>query len=306
MATEEEWSPDLDHVREVDEALADWQQGDVLKNENASFVVLTDGQRPLTPAAANALSVAGDSDTPIIAEEVAEAFVITSQTCDIVESSKAIPRITLSPLIRLSTDDASIAGAGWIPRFAPVPGYAPNAFADLGHSMSIEKAVVVSWERTRGLRTDEEMRRFQRTAERNIGRFAFPDDLKPAVDSLRERIRDKRGKESFEGKALDAVEEIRMVAIPNWNASDIEVDIYFLSESQEAWEAAEAWVTAQDPKSLKGQVTTWDGLRVAWEKRCKPYGVIRNVRVVVDVMEEFNGRTYIDSDPMDLGGMSPL
>lgn len=303
MSTEK-WEADPDQIQEINSVLIGWQQGDVLQSDEAALVVVADVHRPLTEVAADAASeVGGSGDRLMLVEEEVEGLVITSQTCDVIETCVTTPELTLSPIVRLAGEKAAVAAAGWVPRYAPVPGVGDDAFADLGRSTTLQKGALTSWKQTRGLRSDEETRTFQRIAGRNVGRFAFPDDMKPATDALRMRLRKKRDKDSFEGRALNMVEEIRMLATPDWSASDIDVDIYFLGSTRGEMAALEEAEKEKTPQ--KGQVSDWEALRVEWQNRCSPYGVIKTLRVQILGLDEFDARSYVDSDAMDLGGMSP-
>lgn len=260
----EEWAPDPDQILEVDAALSEWRQGDVLRSADASQLIVADGSRPLTlPAADAAAEVGTEEEGLVLVQENVEAFVITSQTCEVVQSCANEPELLVSPLVRLPDGIVAEAAAGWRPRYAPVPGEGANAFADLGKTMTLQKAAVTSWDRTEGLRSDVEIRRFQGIAERRVGRFAFPNDLTPATDELYTRLRKKRGNDSFEGRAIVLVEEIRLLGIPDWASSSIEVDIYFLVSTEAAMRELEEHQASLKPQ--KGQIDTWEGCRAEWE-----------------------------------------
>lgn len=59
--------------------------------------------------------------------------------------------------------------------------------------MTVEKAVVASWTRTDGCRTDEQRRAFATALSRKRARFAFPDDFVAAARQLQDRLADKHG-----------------------------------------------------------------------------------------------------------------
>jgi hypothetical protein len=289
----EPWRPDDDVVQSVRPELDSWRQGDVIKTDNLSSVVLVRSDQPLTQASAETAPGDGTSEMLINEEEV-EALVVTSQTCDVVDDPRHFPHITLSPLVRLENPNhADEARRGYRPRYAPVPGEGDDAFADLARVTTIEKPLLVGVEHEPGLRTDQEIRHFQRIVQRHYGRFAFPDDLNPALTALRDRLRDKKGKDSFEGHAIDAVDEIRLAALPDWTAPSLEVDMYVLLKSREAM------------TEISEDAEEWENQRQAWEDRCVPQGCIRSIRVLLIPLDELDARSYLDSDQWDLGGMSP-
>jgi hypothetical protein len=179
-----------------------------------------------------------------------------------------------------------------VPRYPPVPGAGDDAFADLALSTTIEKAVLCGISRTTGLRDDDEIRHFQRITRRHYGRFAFPEAMSPALQLLRVRLRDKKDKNSFEGHALQLVEEIRLLPTPNWAGDSIEVDLFFMLTSRDAMNALE-------PDAAK-----WEAQRAEWEKRCIPTDAIKGIRLILVPFAELDAETYAASDPWDLGGMS--
>ncbi len=296
----EEWSVDESLVKKVDEVLSEWRQGDVLRSPDISMLTLAHVEWPLTPAAAEAAERVGgeDGSDVVLVENEIEALVIVSQTCDVVETAATAPEIVLCPLYRIEDEhSAAEAAKGWIPRFAPVPGEGDDAFADLSRWTTVEKALAIEWERTQGLRSDKEIQGFQAITQLQIGRFALPDDWKPAFAPLRQRMRDKRNRESPEGRALRAIDEIRVLAFPNWEADEIEVDIYFLVNSREDWTAVATEAENADEE--------WEELRQIWQARCSPAGCIKSMNVIAIPIEELDARTYSDAAPLNLGGMSP-
>lgn len=180
---------------EVDKKTAEYRRGDVVDFARIAFLdIPTD---PSKPAA-------------VVIDEP-EANVVVTQTCDIVRSSEKRPYAQVAPLVAI--DDGSHAAAcreGAEPRFVWVPGLGDHAFADLDVIHTITKRLLVRHAPRRGLLTDEQQRTFARAVGRKLDRFAFPDDLTPALAKLRDRIVNKWDKEtSAEGQALQQVQQIR-------------------------------------------------------------------------------------------------
>jgi hypothetical protein len=96
--------------------------------------------------------------------------------------------------------------------------------------MTVEKAVVAAWERTAGCATDEDRRRFAEALARKRERFAFPNAFNEFVAPLKDRLQKLRGKTSYEGRAIDALLEIRVAAEPAWNAEAVELMFWFVRQ----------------------------------------------------------------------------
>jgi hypothetical protein len=102
-----------------------------------------------------------------------------------------------------------------------------------------------------------------------------------------------QAKDSFEGKALRLIDEIRLLATPSWQAESIDVDMLFLLKSR------------ADADALEPDQALWEKQRVAWEARCATSDRISKIRLTLVPFEELDANTYRASDKLDLGGMSP-
>jgi hypothetical protein len=281
--------PDPATVARIDAHISDWRQGDVIPVE--SYLHLVDPGAPLTPSAA----LAGNTESGqfAVARSLVEAMVITTHTCDLVRSASDRPYARLSPLVRLADPiDVDEAVRLLRPRYAHVPALGPDAFADFDVFTTVEKSVFLRYERIRGCATDEEEQRFRRALQRNVGRGAFPNDLQGALGRMIRRWRDKRTRDTDEGKALRAVDDVRLLPNPDWSAGEIYVEMLICPPSRGA---AIAVLPDADWLELLGE----------WESRCTPNGVIRSVELVLQPLDELSARDYVDSDPLDLDALSP-
>lgn len=261
---------------EVDAVLADWRQGDCLIGESW-FVHRVDPERPLTSGSEGA---EGE-----LVEIAVRGFVVVSQTCDVVRSSKIRPYIEISPLVEVSTSDLYTIERGRRPQYAYVPGVADDALvADLDRTMTVEKSVLMRWERRPGCQTDEQQRAFAQALKRKRGRFAFPDDFVAIAGKLSSRIQEKHDKQSPEGRALRALREIRVRAAPKWDAPSVDVTFWFVrEESQPDFEG-----------------TSWDALRKKWLLLVQKTGRYTNVDGAVVELADLTAQEYVESDALDL------
>jgi len=283
-----------DPLDELHDQLSSWRQGDLVAGDLLSAVLVFRRSEPVTEATA-ALAAEDDGNNDLMIGEIDfDQLVVVSQTCDVVEHPRSSPYITLAPVVQITDEGRAMeARRGYMPRYAPVPGAGANAFADLAFHVTIEKPVLRDAAKTSGLTNDEEIRLFQDVAQRHASRFAFPNEMAVAFEPLRRRLREKKDKDSFEGKALRLIDEIRLLATPDWAADVLDVDVFFLLKSREAVEALEA-----DP-------SVWEKQRAAWEARCGTNDKISKLRLILVPFEELDANTYRASEKLDLGGMSP-
>ena len=272
-------------IDEIDAQMASCGQGDVVNLRTFSWHV--DVRRPLTEVSAKAPVNPGH--TIVVSES--EMMVVVTQTCDVVRSCADRPFVQLSPLIRLEGEAAGQARRGMRPRYAAVPAIGDGAFADLDRIVTFEKSLVAGASRLPGCNNDRERRRFAASIGRKFGRIAFPDDLETTVRGLTSRIRSKHEKDSTEGLALAALEEIRVTASPSWGSDRIDVFISFCP------------ATTEDALHVTS-VDEWDSMVDDWIARCSPVGAIARVDGAMIPLEEFTALEYVESDRLDLDHLS--
>jgi hypothetical protein len=117
----------------------------------------------------------------------------------------------VAPLVEVPADVFEETQRRRRPGYAYVPALAERRLvADLDRVMTVEKSVAMSWRRTQGCRSDDEVRAFAEALARKRQRFAFPDDFTAATKALQGRLRGKHDKQTSEGQALRALPEIRV------------------------------------------------------------------------------------------------
>ena len=279
-----EFSPSNALVERLNAHTQLWRQGDIV--ELGAFVWLAEPQLALTSQSA---MIDNKGLSSVVAE--IDQMVIVSQTCDIVRDCRQRPFLLLSPVVRLEEPHAGAARRGTSPRFIPVPGLGNNYFANLDTVVTAEKSVLLNLEPKRGLLNELWQRRFGDGVARVFSRFAFPDHLSIALRGLVNRVKSKHDRNSPEGRALRALEEIRVTGSPSWNAQEIHV---FISFSPSTREEANDAMSDEEWKRIIGE----------WLDRAKTHGVIRSVRGAMVPLDELTARDYIDSDPLDLDYLS--
>ncbi len=278
----------------VDHALRCWRQGDVSLDPGLDFIHLADLSQPHSPASVQAAQTdAGDETdapatvpTPILDE--VPGVVVLSQTCDVVRASSNRPFVEVAPLVALEATMVDEVRHLRRPQFAYVPGTAGACLvADLDRVMTVEKAVVASWTRTDGCRTDEQRRAFATALSRKRARFAFPDAFVAAARQLQDRLADKHGKQTDEGAHLRALREIRVRAAPSWDHDPVHLTWWFIKDREPAG-VVPAWAEFADQ---------WTGLFDDTGRFCLD-------PPVVCYLDDITAREYTESDVLDLDRLS--
>jgi hypothetical protein len=226
-------------------------------------------------------------------------------------------------LVRVPT--AALATARRSARYAPVPGFGPDAFADLERCTTIEKAALLRMHRTRGCRNDEERRDFAQTCARHRSRFAFPNEMTTAVAGLRGRLLEKDGKNSAEGRCVARVLEIRAEPDREWSEWGISVVLHFIVRATSLraqdpdWDStpvdlqlpggAKETVVAEKIEalgldSLPGAHAAWSRLAELWVERCSTNDRISALSAMVHSEDEFPVALARRTDRLDLEHLS--
>lgn len=180
-------------------------------------------------------------DEGVIYDDNVEGFVVVSQTCDIVRDLEVVPMVSVCPLVRVPEDRIRDIERGIAPRLANVAG-APDAIvADLSRTMTVHKALLATWGRQRGCRTEEEQRTFAFKLERVFGRFAFPSEFVESIREIRKIILEKHNKANSPiGKILRSIKELRVVPDPGWSGpGEVHVSFIVILERTEGREESD-------------------------------------------------------------------
>lgn len=267
---------------EIDGALANWRQGDCVL-QSYGFLWRIDPERPLTDHAKAAAQ--GGSDA---AGRLFPGAVVLTQTCDLVRKCIDRPMVEIAPLVQLEATQVPSVRKGREPRFLYIPALADQGLVgDLDVRMTVEKSVVARWARAPGWSIDDEGRKLTRAIVRKTGRFAFPNDIVDMLRGFESRIKEKHGKKSDEGKLLNALEEIRLIASPNWDHHAM--DLEFLVVIPES-------ISDEDP-ILVSQLKQWRGL-------IAPTARVTSIEFSLEKFSIMSAQRYLESDPMDFDHLS--
>lgn len=281
----DECTPEKNVFDQIDLATKTWWQGDIA--DAKWFKLVTVGEANTDPSSSSSEA----NTVPCLVDQESLGLVILTQTCDIRKTSSKRPYLQVSPIVRLEGTAAALARKGQLLNLVPLPGAGDQVFADMDRVMTVEKSFLRFWGRTVGCRNDVERREFGRRVARIHQRFAFPDDLQPALAEMVKRIKKRYKRTDLEGKALQAVEEIRVTASPGWDASEIGVFLTF----------------ALSHGAIAAEITDeqWADLLEQWLSLCKPTGVVRSVEGTILPLDMMTAREYLDSDRLELDYLSP-
>lgn len=277
------FQPNPQEAERIDTALAAWRQGDAALDVQW-FLHAADPSQPLTEVSAQA---SGEGPTALTSE--VEGVVVVTQTCDIVRACTERPFVEVVPLVRVEARVLQEVQKGRRPAYAFIPaGAARQLVADLDRVMTVEKSLVASWTRTPGWETDSQARDIAQALSRKRVRFAFPDDFTHFVRKLQGRLQEKHEKQTEEGRALRALREIRVRATPSWDAPDIELTFWFISDEDMA---------GFQRQELRVHLDAWLALVPA-------SGRFKSVSGFMVLLEDMTGRDYVESDRLDLDHLS--
>lgn len=278
--------------REIDDALKDWQQGDVILGDSLPFVHIADLNAPLVAASIAEAAEGFEADSNLTTMSVpVQGLVIISQTCDLVRTCADRPFVQVAALEELDAVSLAHAASGAMPRMLLVPGVADRGLvANLDQLMTLEKSIVANVPREaviRGLSTDEQIRRFAEGLSRKFCRFAFPEDFVAGVGPIRERVLQKvRRAASDDGKALAKIDQIRVAAIPSWESDEPDIQFIFIPKKGVALDEA----TTLTIEKLVG--------------RFRNTGRYINPSYRIVSLAELSAEAYLSSEPLDLSYLS--
>lgn len=262
----------------VDAALQDWQQGDCVLGQEW-FVHRADPDCVLADGAVQEELVAMD----------VRGLVVLSQSCDVVRDCATRHYVEVAPLVELEASKVREVKLGKRPRYGFIPALEGDRLvADLDRTMTVEKPVLVGWEKVRGCRTDKESRDFAQALSRKRARFAFPNEFTGWAAPLIERLSDKHNRNSREGRALRALREVRVRAVPDWNAPGIELMFWF--------------IPLDDAPDFEG--ASWGEYLKAWLDLIPPNERFRVINGQVATLDDLTARDYVESDMLDLDHLS--
>jgi hypothetical protein len=214
-------------------------------------------------------------------------FVVLTQTCDLVRSSHQRPYAELAPLVEVTPEVHGAIVRCQRPAFACIPAFADRRLvADLDRSLTVEKAVLARLTRMPGMLSDLDTAKFQRALARGKARFAFPDDFNTAMKKFQRRMVDRVGKQTPEGRHVDALVEIRVSAQPSWDAPDVAVTLWLVKTGD------------PDPQEWMKLINDWEKL-IDQKGRFKLDGPPHLLR-----FEDMRASEYLTSQQLDLDYLS--
>lgn len=280
-----------DEITTVDAKLANWRQGDVALVDAWPSIHLADLAAPGSIEAEQLAEIRkAEGEAPgleVISRDFA-GFMIVSQTCDIVRSCATREFVEVCPLVDVPDDKLGHILSDRMPRYLYCSGLSGRLLAaDLERVATIEKALLVQYDgrRISGASSHSERRRIANALARKKSRAAFPDDFVDYIRPLHERIVKQHGKQSPEGRFLNAAREIRILPKPDWHAPQIDLAIFILFEKLD-----------EIPLDADTQM---EALIKRLSDHTK-YTAIGHIRA----LDQITAATYLTSEALDLDSLS--
>jgi hypothetical protein len=184
-----------------------------------------------------------------LAEQQVPGLVVVTQTCDVVRSCTERPYVEVCPLVVVDGERLRQIEKGRRPAYGFLP------------------ALALARERIR---------------------FAFPDDFTSLVRKLQRRLEEKHDRDSVEGRALRALDEIRVSAAKCWADEPCEITFLFLRNENDV--------------DFEGK--SWSVLLDSWLNLVPRSGRFTKICGQVTTLSDLSAADYVDSDPLDLDHLS--
>ena len=263
--------------------LPEWRQGDCVIGPQRFYYRAAE----VGTAAAGEPPQDGNGDD--VWKEEVEGLVVITQNCDIERDVSVYPRVEVAALVKRDGKFVKEGARQRRPRFALVPQVATMGLvADLSRVMVVEKEVVAAWPRHPGCVTDDDRRAFARALARKYERFAFPTDFTTLVGELTDMLKETHDRPSPEGRALRALQWIRVRADPGWDEEQVSLEFLFVRSEVDA--------------TFEGR--TWEELAKKWMALVPTTGRFKNITWEVADMDRFTMRDFVATDPLDLDRLS--
>lgn len=273
-------------IEKIDSVLEEWSQGDCTIGDYY-FVSRFNPLCPLTNGSQDIVDRTG-IETDLI-ESPVRGFVVVTQTCDIVRSCADRPYLEVSPLVEVNAENLEQIKRLNRPNYAYIAGVSDrHLVADLDRVMTVEKSVVLTWERIQGCQSDADTRSLGEALARKRSRFAFPDDFTKLVSKLTEKIKKKHDKDSPEGIFLQALREIRVQAAPSWGDPEVKLFFWFIRNDK-----CDIWTLHQESKLIN-----------SWLEALPTSKQFISVAGLVTFLDDMKARNYVESDRLDLDRLS--
>ncbi len=272
---------------EVDAALADWRQGDILLSPTVPAIRLASAALALTVASKELFAEDPTATLSVVPEQFSGVMIV-SQTCDLVRECKDRPHVLVCPLVTADSDLINAVEKGERPRFVRVSGLKSEPLvADLDQIFTLEKTVLaeLATDHRPGANGDAEVRMVGRAIANKFGRTAFPDDFVAAISKMRKEIVRKHDKASPLGAFLQGALEIRVRAKPDWTTAE-EVELLFVFE----WDGE---IPLDHDAHVESLV-----------RRIDKSGAYPNVEGRAVGLDRLSAATYRASDVLDLDNLS--
>lgn len=192
-------------------------QGEVLALPDVC-VVVADAAWPLDDSSAELAAEEGD-DGLIVVPEAVDVVVLLTQTCDFQETTSEQRNCQVAPVVERGETFAREVLRGRRPGWVALPWYHSTAVAELARITTLERSVLVGVQSLARPGTPHQRLHFAESVSRHFTRAALPDPVVEVLRPLLERMRDRHGRASDEGRCIEQIATIRVEAVPHFDAA---------------------------------------------------------------------------------------
>ena len=210
-----------------------WEQGDCFVGAE-DFVYRLDPKNRTASKSSEFYHVGEAKNNQYLVTSEVIGFMIVTQTCDIINPKH--DTIEIAPLRKIGDNNFNLVKKKIYFNYAFIPNLEQKRLvADLSRIMTIEKPVLLKWEKTPGFSKDwdkayQEKKDLAQVLGNKRSRLPFHDDFVDFTKKLRNEIIDRK-----KGKFFDVFREIRVRASPSWQNNN-EITLIFLLIQEEKTE----------------------------------------------------------------------
>jgi hypothetical protein len=261
--------------------LKKWRQGDVAIGQH-SFVFRFNPLNKVTSVANEIVD-----EGIIYAEEEVAGIAVLTQTCDLIRDPQDRPFVEVCPLIKVDQSTFAQIRKRGMPRYAEIPSQANSLLvAHLDRVMTIEKPVLLEWQRVPGCRSDEERRRFSEALARKSSRVALPNKFNEFIEPLKSKFRKIHTKTTDEATILNEIAEIRVHPSLGWDIENQDIYFWYILTAKSAIERSK----------IEEQVQKWTAL-LASNNAYRPIAQVTSY-------SDMSAAEYLTSDHLDYDNLS--
>jgi hypothetical protein len=213
-------------------ALSALVQGEGFDVQDAC-VVVADAKLPLHESSIERQEELGVEDGLIMVGHPTDQIVMVTQTCDLQRTTENEYTCQVAPVLKAEPGYFREVARGRRPGFAAVPWLGEYRVADLSRITTVERTVVFEQASAGRPRTTDEELDFAEAITRHFARIALSNEVNQVLSPFVDRVKEKEGKNSDEGRCIEQLYEIRLEADPTFDHPSPALTVLFILREQD-------------------------------------------------------------------------